>query len=376
MTKKEGKPWPLGAEVKENRVNFAVEAPPEKTCELLLYKKGEKDPELCIDMPRNEETGAVRFLSLEDFPAREYEYSYRVGEEIFVDPYAGKLSGTEKFHEIKTDEEHQVRGVLYVDDYDWEGCAARDTAQWDRKNKLSNVILINGMFESLHMFCGFENALCNIITDEDASADFMGAMADYKIEVIRRIKKYYNADKIQFHDDYANNSSLFMDIPRWRRLIRPHLKRVIDATHECGMYYEHHSCGMIRDLVGELTELGVDALNPVQLQNDPLRLKQTYGDRLTIAGGFDNQGCLDRVDATEEELKDSLRATLEAMAPGGKWIARVSFLDKSRDQLWLDVLDAYNRPLKERMGVAPTRHTASGKDLYDLSKRTGSTKIR
>ncbi len=121
MTKKEGKPWPLGAEVKENRVNFAVEAPPEKTCELLLYKKGEKDPELCIDMPRNEETGAVRFLSLEDFPAREYEYSYRVGEEIFVDPYAGKLSGTEKFHEIKTDEEHQVRGVLYVDDYDWEG---------------------------------------------------------------------------------------------------------------------------------------------------------------------------------------------------------------------------------------------------------------
>ncbi len=263
-----------------------------------------------------------------------------------------------------------------LDDYDWEGCAARDTAQWDRKNKLSNVILINGMFESLHMFCGFENALCNIITDEDASADFMGAMADYKIEVIRRVKKYYNADKIQFHDDYANNSSLFMDIPRWRRLIRPHLKRVIDATHECGMYYEHHSCGMIRDLVGELTELGVDALNPVQLQNDPLRLKQTYGDRLTIAGGFDNQGCLDRVDATEEELKDSLRATLEAMAPGGKWIARVSFLDKSRDQLWLDVLDAYNRPLKERMGVAPTRHTASGKDLYDLSKRTGSTKIR
>ena len=261
-----------------------------------------------------------------------------------------------------------------LDEYDWEGCAARDTAKWDRKNKVSNIILINGMFESLHMFCGVENALCNIITDEEASSDFMSAIADYKIEVIRRVKKYYNADKIQFHDDYANNAALFMDIPRWQRIIKPHLKRVIDATHECGMYYEHHSCGMIRDLVPELVGLGIDALNPVQLQNDPKHLKDVFGDRLTLSGGFDNQGCIDRPDATEEEIRASLRKTLEVMAPGGKWIARTSFINKGRDQIWLDVLDEYNRPLKEKYGVEAVRHTASGKDLYDLSKRTGSTK--
>ena len=261
-----------------------------------------------------------------------------------------------------------------LDEYDWEGCAARDTAKWDLENKVSNIILINGMFESLHMFCGFENALCNIITSEEACYDFMGAMADYKIEVIRRVKKYYNADKIQFHDDYANNDALFMDIARWRRLIKPHLKRVVDATHECGMYYEHHSCGKIHDLVGELTELGVDALNPVQIQNNPKKLKDMYGDILTLSGGFDNQGCLDRPDATRQEIEDSLRNTLEVMAPGGKWIARVSFLDKAKDQIWLDVLDEYNRPLKEKYGVKWTRHQATGKDLYDLSQRTGSTR--
>ena len=115
---------PLGAEVRENKVNFAVEAPQEKTCELLLYKKGEKEPALCFDMPRREETGAVRFLALEDFPAQEYEYCYRIGEEMIVDPYARKLSGTEKFHETLDDTaqtRRPVRGVLYVDDYDWEG---------------------------------------------------------------------------------------------------------------------------------------------------------------------------------------------------------------------------------------------------------------
>lgn len=133
------------------------------------------------------------------------------------------------------------------------------------------------------------------------------------------------------------------------------------TKHECGMYYEHHSCGMIRDLVPELVGLGIDALNPVQLQNDPKHLKDVFGDRLTLSGGFDNQGCIDRPDATEEEIRASLRKTLEVMAPGGKWIARTSFINKGRDQIWLDVLDEYNRPLKEKYGVEAVRHTASGK---------------
>ena len=121
MTKKEGRPTPLGAEVKREQVNFAVEAPQEKTCELLLYRKGEPEPAFCFDMPYREETGDVRFLALADFPAQEYEYNDRIGEEIFVDPYARKLAGTEKFHDICDARDCQVRGVLYVDDYDWEG---------------------------------------------------------------------------------------------------------------------------------------------------------------------------------------------------------------------------------------------------------------
>lgn len=261
-----------------------------------------------------------------------------------------------------------------LDQYDWEGCAAKDTANWDRENKISSVILINGLFESLHMFCGFENALCNIMTDEEACSDFMSAMADYKIGVIQRVKKYYNADKIQFHDDYSNQTNLFMDIPKWRRMIKPHLQRVIDATHECGMFYEHHSCGKIHDLVGELVDMGIDALNPVQVQNNPAQLKAQFGDRLCICGGFDNQGVLDRPDSTENQIKESLIKTLTEMSPGGKWIARLSFIEKNREQIWLNILDEWNRPLYEKCGVIPRKHTAQCVDAYDLSGRTGSTK--
>ena len=121
MTRKAGKPIPLGAEVKKNEVNFAVEVPQGKTCELLLYKKGSKTPKISFDMPRQDQTGDVRFLALSDFPADAYEYNYRIDEEIYVDPYAKKLAGTEKFNDKKNIQAHEIRGVLYTDEYDWEG---------------------------------------------------------------------------------------------------------------------------------------------------------------------------------------------------------------------------------------------------------------
>ncbi len=257
-----------------------------------------------------------------------------------------------------------------LDKYDWEGCAARDTAKWDRENKMSNVILVNGCFESLHMFCGFEDALCYIITDPEAASDFMGWIADYKIAVIERIAKYYKPDMIQFHDDYSNNDSLFMPIPAWKQLIQPHLKRVIDAVHGLGMIYQHHSCGKIHDLIPELIDTGIDALNPIQIQNNPLEIKQKYGDRLTVCGGFDNQGVLDHPDSTPEQIRDSINKTLHTMAPGGKWVALCGFLDQwaERRQIWLDCLDEYNRPLMEKAGVPFVKHTATAGNVYNLAE--------
>lgn len=258
-----------------------------------------------------------------------------------------------------------------LDKYDWEGHAAKDTAGWDRENKISNVILINGCFESLHMFCGFSEALCNIMVDEEASSDFMGAMADYKIGLIERIAKYYKPDMIQFHDDYANNDNLFMPIEKWKRIIRPHLKRVVDAVKGNGIIYQHHSCGKIHDLIPELVDLGIEALNPVQVQNDPVEVKRQFGDRLTVCVGFDNQKVLDNPDATVEQIRDSINQTLYAMAPGGKWMALCSFLDKfpEREQIWLNCLDEYNRPLMEKVGVPFVKHTAleSYQAVYNLA---------
>ena len=109
-------------------------------------------------------------------------------------------------------------------------------------------------------------------------------------------------------------------------------------------------------MIPELVELGVDGLNPVQVQNDPLQVKKDFGDRLTICGGFDNQRVLDNPEATPEQIRESIFKTINDLQPGGGWIADCGFIDTlkdkaEREQIWLDCLDEYNRPAWEKYGM-------------------------
>lgn len=120
MRKKEGSPFPLGTERKENGINFAIEVPKGKKCELLLYKKNQDSPEIRVEMLENENTGDIRFVFLSDLPEEICEYNYEIEEEVTIDPYVKQMTGTEKFDGTWDLTSHKVRGRLYTVSYDWE----------------------------------------------------------------------------------------------------------------------------------------------------------------------------------------------------------------------------------------------------------------
>lgn len=121
MRKIKGSPQPFGAIVEKDRINFAVQAPAGKKCELLLYKEGSETPEYCLEMPEKEGIGEVRFLAVEDIHAPQYEYNFRIAGKICVDPYVKELAGREVFGCSRDVQKHQIRGKLVSHEYDWEG---------------------------------------------------------------------------------------------------------------------------------------------------------------------------------------------------------------------------------------------------------------
>lgn len=121
MEKVKGSPQPFGATVEKTRVNFAVQVPAGKKCELLLYREGEESPVCSFEMPEKEGIGEVRFLAVENIDAARYEYNFRIGEMICVDPYVKELAGREVFGRSRDLQKHQIRGKLVPREYDWEG---------------------------------------------------------------------------------------------------------------------------------------------------------------------------------------------------------------------------------------------------------------
>jgi uroporphyrinogen decarboxylase len=84
----------------------------------------------------------------------------------------------------------------------------------------------------------------------------------------------------------------------------------------------YHPDGAVRPLIGDLIDIGVDILNPVQFTaaNMALKeLKQEFGRDLVFwGGGVDTQGVLGT--ATPTEVKEDVKRNIEALAPDGGFV--------------------------------------------------------
>lgn len=119
MKEIQGRPLPLGTTMIGSTVNFSVAVPQEMECQLLLYRVGRKKP--CAIYEMKKEIGEVRYLALVDIDVSEYEYNYRINGQIVVDPYAKAIAGRKIWGRKRDVSKHEVRGILYNEQYDWEG---------------------------------------------------------------------------------------------------------------------------------------------------------------------------------------------------------------------------------------------------------------
>jgi len=83
-----------------------------------------------------------------------------------------------------------------------------------------------------------------------------------------------------------------------------------------------HSCGGIRELLPDLIEAGLDAMNPVQTScqgMDPAELKAEFGREMVFwGGGCDTQTALSF--DTPEAVKKHVRERVRILAPGGGFV--------------------------------------------------------
>ncbi len=119
MKTKKGYPIPQGCTVAGNTVNFSVAVPAGKECELLLYKKGRKTPFTVFPVKEDSVTGELRFLSVILDKPQEYEYNYRIGDTVVLDPYGKAFVGKEVWGKRRDAQNHEIRTRIVADDFFW-----------------------------------------------------------------------------------------------------------------------------------------------------------------------------------------------------------------------------------------------------------------
>lgn len=98
----------------------------------------------------------------------------------------------------------------------------------------------------------------------------------------------YTFDSLFWPDDMGYKNTTFFSIEMYRELLKPVHKRAVEWAHKKGIPAHLHSCGYIMPFIKDLVEIGVDAINPIEIKAgmDVLKLKQEYGDKLVLHGGL------------------------------------------------------------------------------------------
>ncbi len=106
---------------------------------------------------------------------------------------------------------------------------------------------------------------------------------------------------------------------QWRRFFKPGQKRMYDRIRAAGKVVYLHSCGNVEPIVGELIDMGVNMLQPIQPEAmDIFALKRQYGKHICFAGGVSTQQTLPY--GTPDQVRSEVKRCIEVMGKGGGYV--------------------------------------------------------
>lgn len=165
---------------------------------------------------------------------------------------------------------------------------------------------------------GMLRLMKDLHTDPEMAETILDKLVDYNCGLADRLLEI-GCDGIAVSEDWGNNYSMFISPVLWRRYFKPRYKRLFERAKRRGKLVFFHSDGNITPIVGDLVEMGVDSLNPVQPEcMDQIEVKRKYGNKITIDTGVSNQKTLPF--GTPEDVRNETLNALRYLAPGGGFV--------------------------------------------------------
>lgn len=211
-----------------------------------------------------------------------------------------------------------------VDDESVEEYAARAKQVYQSTDKAVVASWRMHYLQSGQIMRGYEQFMVDLLTDEPMTRGILDRLHAAYME---RAQKFLSqmadyADVIFLTDDLGTQSAALISPDCYRRMIKPYWAELIGLIKKYNKKVLMHSCGAISELIPDLIEIGVDAVNPVQITARgmaPERLKKEFGKDITFwGGGISTQGVLDK--GTVQQVRDEVKKNIDIFAKGGGYV--------------------------------------------------------
>lgn len=177
-------------------------------------------------------------------------------------------------------------------------------------------------FERLQFLRGTENTMMDMALESSEI-----------IELIHIIHKFYlsefeiwaqtDVDGMMFMDDWGSQNSLLISPELWRKRFKPLYLDYIDIAHNAGKKVFMHSDGYIMEIIEDLIELGLDAVNSQIFCMGLPQLGEKFKGRITFWGEIDRQHLLP--EGSKRDIIEAVNEINKNLYADGGVIAQMEF---------------------------------------------------
>lgn len=212
-----------------------------------------------------------------------------------------------------------------------------DSALWDvslsdaQKSLAQSHCIIGGawapFFHDAIELVGMERFMIEMYEQPELVKYVIDQSFDFYYEQTRRMFEQNPGviDFMFFGNDYGSQRALLMSPAHWREFFGEQTKKLVSLAHAHGAVASMHSCGDIHAIIPDLIEMGMDAINPIQVSAEhmePTALKREYGNDIVFFGGIDENVILRN--GTEQQVREETRRIIDILGADGRYIVAPS----------------------------------------------------
>lgn len=171
--------------------------------------------------------------------------------------------------------------------------AAQRVCEENRRTgrKFMKVVTSIRPFERIQFLRGSENVYLDLGEESPELLLLIEMVHEFALEELGRWLEL-DCDGVMFLDDWGAQRSLLISPKQWRTLFKPLYREYCLRIHRAGKKAFFHSDGYIIDILEDLVEVGIDAVNAQLFCMDIEELGRRFKGRITFWGEIDRQWVL------------------------------------------------------------------------------------